>query len=143
MTKKADFRPEAWITLRAVFDAILLNVAVADQEMDDAEAKAWRGEIDALAHTGTPLVRALLAEAFDAERDPADQAVVDKAANTPFDVLVQEAGAILKAKATPEEIADYQRSARSLAVAVAEGATGGDAPENRRLAHLNDLLAQW
>ena len=66
MTIKADFEHEEWITLRAVFCAILLDVAVADHELDDAEAKAWRLEIEALAESATPLVRELLKLECDA-----------------------------------------------------------------------------
>jgi len=140
MTSKTDFTSEEWTTLRAVFCAIVLDVAIADHTFDDAEAKAWHTEVDVLSKSALPLVRDVLQ--LGSGRC-IDDAVVDKAARTPLADLLNEAGAILKAHATPEEIEDYKRSLRSLAVAVAESTPGGDKEENQMLVTLNDLLWSW
>ena len=137
MATKVDFQYEEWCTLQAVFCTTVLNVAMADHEISDAEAKAWHNEREALSQSVLPLVRELLLE--DAGSCINDD-VASMAANTAPAVLLVQAGRILHAKATAHEIKDYKRSVRSLAVAVADGSPGGDREENRFLADLNDWL---
>ena len=137
MTTKADFSVEEWSTLRAVFCALVMNVAMADHKIATAEAKAGHKEIDALTASAEPLVCELLLE--DAGKC-ADDAVVAKAGAMELPELLAEAQHILHQKATLVELNDYKRSVRSLAIAVAEADQGGDDEENQLLAHLNDWL---
>ncbi|MBN1874284.1 MAG: hypothetical protein JXA33_08630 [Anaerolineae bacterium] len=140
MTGQANFSNEEWVALRAMFCAILLDIAVADHTLDDAETKAWHVEMDALAQSATPLVRSLVTLQ---DHKYIDETVMNKAARTSIGNLLSEVRMILKRKTTAEEFSDYVRSVRSLAIAVAEGSTGGDKEENRALVHLNDILWQW
>ena len=140
MTGKTNFKYKEWIILRAAFCAIWLDVAVADNTLDDAEAFAWRTEVDALAATAPPLIQELLKWKVD---EMADEEVCTRVAQTELEVLLTKAGEILTAKATLEEVAAYKQSLRSIAIAVAEGSVGGDHAENVVLASINDVLVQW
>lgn len=140
MTGKTNFKYKEWITLRAAFCAIWLDVAVADNTLDDAEAFAWRIEVDALEMTAPPLIQELLKWKID---ELEDEEVRAWASQTELEVLLAKAGEILTAKAAPEEIVAYQQSLRSIAIAVAEGSKGGEHAENVVLARINDALLQW
>ncbi len=140
MTSKIDFEYKEWVTLQAVFCAIVLDIAMADNELADAEAKAWHSETDALAESACPMVRDLL---VSGSGRCVDEDVIDKAAGTSLVSLLAEAGALLREKASVEEMEDYKRSLRSLAIAVAEADPGGDEGENKMLVTLNDLLWKW
>lgn len=140
MTSQIDFEYEEWVTLQSVFCAIVLDVAMADHELADVEAKAWHIEVDALVNSACPMVRDLLAAGSGR---CVDEDVIDKAAGTPLVSLLAEAGTLLRENATLEEMDDYKRSLRSLAIAVAEADPGGDKDENKMLSTLNDLLWTW
>ena len=138
--EKSDFKYKEWVILRAAFCAIWLDVAVADNKLDDAEAFAWRVEVDALEATASPLIQELLKWEIDGVEDEEVRAI---ASQTALDVLLIKTGEILTARATPDEIAAFKQSLRSIAIAVAEGSTGGEHAENRVLAAINDVLVQW
>jgi hypothetical protein len=140
MTEKTDYKYREWVILRAAFCAIWLDVAVADNELDDAEAFAWRREVDALAESAPPLIQELLKWKID---EMEDEEVRAWASQTELDVLLTKAGEVLTAKAAPDEIAAYKRGLRSLAIAVAEGSKGGEHEENVVLASINDVLLTW
>ncbi len=140
MATRVDFTNEEWITLRAVLNSILVNMSIADNQVDCEEARAWRREINEQIESSTLFMRELLSLEGDKCED---SAVVDKASQNSLEELLEEARDILKAKASVEEITDYKKSLVGLAVAVAEGAFGGDTEENAVLATINDKLAQW
>lgn len=136
MVVKADFTFEEWITLRAVLDSALLNVALADKVLRIEEPQTW-GRLSMYA---IPLIQELLLRGMSPDED---QAVVEKASHVGLHHLIAEALEILQRRATPEEIADFSRTLRALTRAVAESNDEIEIKEARFLDRLDDLLREW
>lgn len=136
MATKADFTFDEWVTLRAVLDSTLLNIALADKILHTAEAHTWTR----LSGYALPLVRELL---LYGDNQAEDQAVLAKASHIGLQHLIDAALIILKEKVQPQEIRELSYTLRGLARAVAEADDEVDLKELRFLDGLDEMLHEW
>jgi hypothetical protein len=156
MTGRADFERDEWLLLGDVPLAASAAVAVASPGGGGREASAlllaWRSA-DAV-FADSPLIQAIVDELDPEDREQQEQAA--QAATEPPSVfanvldeaidLCRRAVALLQAKATQQEVADYGafvlHIARQVAEATREGGflgLGGEAVSRAERAVLNEL----